>query len=351
MSISAGVGEAIRQLVIANEQSSDPWHFYVFVQNQFSHQDIPSELSNAFFTHFRGKYLLPMLQAWRASKRGHADCIVATDFRLFLIALIAWVLNWRSPRRASFWINSVPLVIDGWVKRLIFRFVAARSNLIFASTAIRNEHSYAWHRGRSQVVLYGIPDHGIRAKSIKRKKPIVLQYTGAFVAWKNHRTLLHAIAKVIKAVPMIELRLLGDGKTKPEMERLADDLKIARFVNFMGRRSDARELLQECDLYVHPSLGEGLGIAVVEAMFARLPIIAADSGAFPEYLEHDSTALLVDCEDDGQALAEAILEMLERIEDGRAMKMGELAYLDATNCFGTSRYIEEWKTAVDLGNR
>ena len=102
---------------------------------------------------------------------------------------------------------------------------------------------------------------------------------------------------------------------------------------------------------MHPSLGEGLGIAVVEAMFAGLPIIAADSGAFPEYLEHDSTALLVNCEDDGQALSEAILEMITRIKDGRAIEMGKSASLEANKRFGTSRYIEEWKAAVDFGHR
>ena len=351
MSISAGVGEAIRQLLVANNKSNDPWHFCVFVQNPFSQQDIPSGLSNAIFTRLRGKYLLPILQAWQTSKRDQSDCIVATDFRLFIIALFAWSLRLRSPRKVAFWIHGIPLVIEGRMKRWIFRIASIASTLVFVSEAVRNEHEYPSHRGSRKVVLNGVQDHGFRAQSIGAQKPFVLQYTAAFVGLKNHRALLHAIAKVISAGEMIHLRLLGDGQIKSEMERLADELGIAPFVHFMGRRPDARELLQECDLYVHPSIGEALGIAVVEAMFAGLPIIAADSGAFPEYLEHDSSAFLVNCEDDGQALSEAILEMLERIKNGRAMEMGKTAYLEATKCFGTSRYIEEWKSAVDPGNR
>ena len=237
------------------------------------------------------------------------------------------------------------------MKRWIFRIASIASPLVFVSNAVCNEHEYSWHRGRKKVVHNGVRDHGFRADSIGAHKPFVLQYTAAFVGLKNHRPLLRAIAKVVSTGVIVELRLLGDGKTQPEMELLVDELGIASLVQFMGRRPDARELLQECDLYVHPSLGEGLGIAVVEAMFAGLPIIAADSGAFPEYLEHDSTALLVNCEDDGQALSEAILEMITRIKDGRAIEMGKSASLEANKRFGTSRYIEEWKAAVDFGHR
>ena len=351
MSISAGVGEAIRQLVIANETSSYPWHFRVFVQKSFSLQDVPSGLSNSIFTRLRGKYLLPIIQAWQVSNRRHADYIVATDFRMFIIALLAWSLRLRSRRKVAFWIHGIPLVIEGNTKRLIFRILGIASPLVFISEAVQNEHAYSWHRGRRNVVLNGVQDHGFRARAIGAKTPFLVQYTAAFVGLKNHRALLHAIAKVISAGEMIHLRLLGEGQIKGEMERLADELGISSFVDFMGRRPDARELLQECDLYVHPSLGEGLGIAVVEAMFARLPIIAADSGAFPEYLEHDSSAFLVNCEDDGQALSEAILAMITRIKDGRAIEMGKSASLEANKRFGTSRYIEEWKNAVDFGHR
>ena len=351
MSIGSGVGETIRQLVIANETSSYPWHFRVFVQKSFSPQDVPSGLSNSIFTRLRGKYLLPIIQAWQVSKRRHADYIVATDFRMFIIALFAWALRLRSPSKVTFWLHGIPLVIEGRVRLWIFRIASIASPLVFVSEAVRNAHEYPLHRGNRKVVLNGVQDHGFRARSIGAQKPFVLQYTAAFVGWKNHRTLLHAVAKVINAGETIHLRLLGEGQIKSEMERLADELGIAPFVHFMGRRRDARELLQECDLYVHPSIGEALGIAVVEAMFAGMPIITANSGAFPEYLDHDSTALLVNCEDGGQALSDALLEMLQRIEDGRAIEMGKSAFLEANKRFGTSRYIEEWKAAVDLGNR
>lgn len=346
MSISAGIGEVIRQLLIANEQTSDSWKFRVFVQNKFSDRDIPPGLNNAIFTKIRGKYILPILQIWRSSKRSNADRAVATDFRLFIIALFAWTLRFRSPREVTFWIHGIPLVIDGTVKRLIFRVLSVASPLIFVSEAVRNEHEYPWHMGRKRIVYNAVQDHGFRASSIGSRNPIVLQYTAAFVGWKNHRTLLHAIAKVIQSGVMIDLRLLGEGQLKKEMELLAKDLGIDSHVQFMGRRSDARELLQECDLYVHSSLGEALGVAVVEAMFARLPIITSDSGAFPEYLEHESSALLVNCKDNGQELSEAILEMIKRIEDGRATVMANNAKFSAKKQFGLSRYISEWREAV-----
>lgn len=350
MAIDAGVGEAVRQLVIANDQSKRPWRFRVLVQNRFARRDIPQGMINAIFLPLKGKYLRSVVQAWRESARKDVDHIVATDLRLFLVAMIAWAMRLRSPSRVTFWIHGVSLVFDGGLKQWIFRLAGLNATLVFASAAIRKAHSFSWHRGHSQVVLNGVQDHGLRANRVGQHQPPVLQYTAAFVELKNHEALLRALARLIAAGVVVELRLVGDGATRPLMEHLAGELGVAPHVRFLGAREDARELLQSCDLYVHPSIGEGFGIAVVEAMFAALPIVAAASGAFPEYLVHDSSALLVDCEDGGKMLSDAILEMLRRLSDGRAVAMGKIANAAAREQFDTSRYITEWQMAVGTGH-
>jgi glycosyltransferase involved in cell wall biosynthesis len=346
MVLDGGLPEAVRQLTIANDECADAWSFRVLVQSPFHDEQVPPGLRHSRFARLHGRYLRSVYATWKECRRPRSDYIVASDLRLFLVALAAWTLRFRSPRRVSFWINSVPLVIEGTPRRTIFRIAATFSNLIFVSDAIRRAHSYPRHRGGQRVVYNGIRDLGLVADQIGLHATIVLQYTAAFVDWKNHATLVRAFSRVIESTDHVELRLLGDGPTRPDVEALATEIGVAGYIRFMGARPDARLLLRECDAYVHPSIGEGFGIAVVEAMLAGLPVVANRSGALPEYLVDHETALLVDCNNDDAALARAIEDVIELIGDGRGHDLGNAARAEALKRFSTGQYVASWKLAV-----
>lgn len=103
-----------------------------------------------------------------------------------------------------------------------------------------------------------------------------LIHVGRFSREKNHAFVLDAFAQVRKREPGAVLLLVGDGPLRPELERRAAAFQ-AGAVRFLGIRADIPDLLQAGDIFVFPSVFEGLGIALIEAQAAGLPCIKSDS--------------------------------------------------------------------------
>ena len=116
---------------------------------------------------------------------------------------------------------------------------------------------------------------------------------------------------------------------------------IEQNVHFLGYRRDIPDLLGLTDIVIMPSLRESFGLAALEAMAMKLPVIASRIGGLEEVVEHEKTGLLV-APGDAAALAEAILRLAENPEMGK--KMGEAGRRRVERCFGlesTVRRIEE----------
>jgi glycosyltransferase involved in cell wall biosynthesis len=106
---------------------------------------------------------------------------------------------------------------------------------------------------------------------------------------KGHRDLLAAAA----SVPDARFLLAGDGFERPALERLAHELGVSDRVSFLGHRDDIADLLAASDVFVLPSLYEGLPISVLEAMAAGIPVIATRVGGTDEAVVHGESGLLV----------------------------------------------------------
>jgi len=91
-------------------------------------------------------------------------------------------------------------------------------------------------------------------------------------AVKRHDVTLRALA----AIPEATLRIIGDGPSRPELERFAAELGVARRVQFLGLRTDVDALLRESDVFVHSPDHESFGMAPLEAMSIGLPVICSD---------------------------------------------------------------------------
>ena len=100
----------------------------------------------------------------------------------------------------------------------------------------------------------------------------VVTCVGRLEKQKNQAVLLRALAHL----PGVHGVLVGVGEKEAELRSLADQLGIKSRVHFVGRRADVPCLLQITDVYAQPSLWEGFGIAVVEALAAGVPVVCAD---------------------------------------------------------------------------
>ena len=125
---------------------------------------------------------------------------------------------------------------------------------------------------------------------------------------KGQRYLLEAIAILNRArdgTSRIKCAIAGDGAMRDALAQLARDLGIADDILFLGMIGDARQLLDALDIFVFPSLSEGLGVALLEAMACGLPAVASSVGGIVDIVENDRSGLLV-APRDSSAIAEAI---------------------------------------------
>ena len=176
-------------------------------------------------------------------------------------------------------------------------------------------------------------DPGLRAVLAGRSdRPLVLT-VARLDAQKGHGHLLAAAATVPDAVFV----LVGEGREEATLKRQAHALGIAERVRFLGHRNDVPDLLAACDVFVLPSLYEGLPLSVLEAMAAAKPVVATAIDGTTEAVVPGVTGLLVPPADPAR-LAGAIRALLK--DGALARRMGEEGRARVCREFSLRRMID-----------
>jgi glycosyltransferase involved in cell wall biosynthesis len=123
--------------------------------------------------------------------------------------------------------------------------------------------------------------------------------------------LLQAFPAVLREVPDAALLLVGEGEDRAALERTAEALGIAARVRFAGAvpHAEIADYLRLGEVFVRPSLSEGLGTAFLEAMACGLPIVGAQTGGIPDFLDDGRTGLFCD-PDRPDTIADALRRLL-----------------------------------------
>lgn len=132
---------------------------------------------------------------------------------------------------------------------------------------------------------------------------------------KGYEVMLRALPAIINAVPTVQYVIVGsdDRNYADRLRRLADELKIADRVHIVGFQDPVQPFLASLDLYVHPALMEGFGIAVVEAMAMGKAVVATTTGGLPEVVAQGETGLLVPPGDAGSLAATVVSLLLDKV--------------------------------------
>lgn len=139
-------------------------------------------------------------------------------------------------------------------------------------------------------------------------------FVGRLEPVKNPLALLEAIAVVVDKGYDIELSIVGDGSQKQLLIDRAQELNISDRVVLHGFQDKPDEYVRQCDVYVQPSISEGFGLALVEAMGCAVPVIATAVGGAPEIIHDNHTGWLIHKTDAG-TIASKLVEVLEMSED------------------------------------
>ncbi|MBA6412706.1 TIGR03088 family PEP-CTERM/XrtA system glycosyltransferase [Parahaliea sp. F7430] len=149
---------------------------------------------------------------------------------------------------------------------------------------------------------------------LAHKRSLIVGAVGRLAEVKNQRSLLQALARILEINPdlrdTLRLVIVGEGPMRHSLQSLAEELNIAQLLFLTGDRSDVAELLRAMDVFVLPSLAEGVSNTLLEAMASGLPVIATRVGGNPELVSDEDNGLLVPV-DDSEALAQAILRLID----------------------------------------
>jgi glycosyltransferase involved in cell wall biosynthesis len=126
---------------------------------------------------------------------------------------------------------------------------------------------------------------------------------------KGHDVLLDAMPLVLKKIVNARLLIVGEGKMEEEIKKKIAAFGLSQNVFLYPTVNRTSEFLAMFDIFVMPSLQEGLGLSVMEAQAAALPVVASRVGGIPSLIEHGRTGLLVEPRDSA-GLASALIQLL-----------------------------------------
>ena len=192
------------------------------------------------------------------------------------------------------------------------------------------------------------PPSGVLPPALCGDGLVIIGTVGRLQPVKDQRTLLAAFAQVVResgqAAAAARLLLVGDGPLRAALEQQAQALGIAHLTWFAGDRADVAALLQCMDVFVLPSLAEGISNTILEAMATGLPVLATRAGGNVELVrDGDSGALF----EPGDATALKRLLAGYLADPAGRRRHGERARRLAVECFSLEAMVEGYRAAYE----
>jgi glycosyltransferase involved in cell wall biosynthesis len=243
----------------------------------------------------------------------------------------------------------------------IERALALRTTVMIALTeAERDDHlvrGVGW-KDRFAVVPSGIDlERFHRVAGIRGARPngfgcppeaVVVGSVGWLTEVKGHRILIEAAARVKAEHPRLHVVIVGSGNLREELTASAAARGVGDRVHLLGERKDIPECLAAMDVFALPSLNEGMGRALVEAMAAGRPVVATRVGGVLAIVDDGRTGLLVP-PGDPEALADALERLLSCPQ--WAKELGAAASQAISERFGVPAMVRAVEAVYETGLR
>jgi N-acetyl-alpha-D-glucosaminyl L-malate synthase BshA len=150
----------------------------------------------------------------------------------------------------------------------------------------------------------------------------IVVHTSNFRKVKRTQDVVHIFEKIQKEIPS-KLLMVGDGPERVYCEQLCRDLEICDNVRFLGKQDAVEEILSVSDLFIMPSESESFGLAALEAMACKVPVITSNAGGLPE-LNIDGITGFMDNVGDIDGMAKHAIFILKNDKQLAAFKEGAL---------------------------
>ncbi|MBA2726662.1 MAG: glycosyltransferase family 4 protein [Parachlamydiaceae bacterium] len=157
---------------------------------------------------------------------------------------------------------------------------------------------------------------------------------------KGQIYLMKAFQEVLAEIPNAYLVIVGVGPSENDYKKAAEELKIDYHTRFLGSRNDVCELLEMADVFVFPTLFEGFGIALIEAMAKKLPCISTNLDVIREIVDDNISGILVESKS-VSGLAENMIKLFKQPQLRK--ELGDKAFQKVQTCFSSDVIIPKWE--------
>jgi glycosyltransferase involved in cell wall biosynthesis len=205
--------------------------------------------------------------------------------------------------------------------------------LTVISSYLGNRAREFGYQGEIKIIPNGVDVNKFKSEllkeeKIKIRKELGLKENDIALITASRLVLKNGVGDVIKALPKLEQNIkfviLGEGGLKEKLQKLAKDLGVSERVIFKGfvSHNEMPKYLKACDIFIRPSLSEGMGNSFIEAMAARISVIATPVGGITDFVKENETGYF--CEPENP---ESIAEVVKKvISDPNKNKIIENAY-------------------------
>ena len=242
------------------------------------------------------------------------------------------LLHWLSEARLIVHVHST---IDEQTLHSGAPQLSPRADLVIANSQAAASHI---NDARCRVIHAGVHVPAGLGSVASTSQALVVGAAGRLASVKGYEFLVRAFAKVAAAFPQARLLICGDGPLRSDLQQQIRRLDCSHCIDLALWCEDYPQRAQAWDIFVQPSIDEGLPISLLEAMAAGLPVIGSNTGGMPEVIVDGVTGLLV-MPADVDALAAALRTLL-RDADLRA-RLGKAARQHIVQHFSSDKMRSE----------
>jgi glycosyltransferase involved in cell wall biosynthesis len=198
-------------------------------------------------------------------------------------------------------------------------WISSRSSLNISVSESNRQTGLDHIRSFDSVVINnGIDQHrfdpqkkypNIREQAGIGENEVVVVFIARFTVQKQPLTLIRAFGKALIRMPSLHLLMVGEGDQRVEVEKLANEPELRNKISLFPFRLDVPDILAASDIFVLPSLWEGLPIGLLEAMAMGKAVIASDADGTKEVVKHNENGWLISTDDLVPQLTEALVKL------------------------------------------
>ena len=274
--------------------------------------------------------------------------IVQTQF--FMGEMLGGILQFLRPKLKviiTFEGSSSPKGVKRIISNIVYKYI---NNYVYISKYVQKEKENIFNilkLKNSKVIYNGVS---------KRKNLHILKNDfnhtslvdiASLSKLKNFDILIETMDILINHLHYkdIYLYLIGEGSYRESIEKKINKRLLGNHIKLLGVQDDIGGVLEQCDIFVHPCYMEGFGLSVVEAMIAKKPIIAANTGAHTELIQHNFSGLLVDPYNPREWV-DSILMLKDDMQKSKSL--AQAASKRANKKFSEEKYITQYMNLYSI---